>query len=859
MPSHEASWPQKHPLLAAAIFFAIGIAFQIEIAFTLKTTLWLLCVALAWIPLSWRRLTPPWPIAPLIILAAMLLTQSRTMVLDEPLPHDVRELVPRTPQHARLQGRVATDPALSETGLQFEVETSRIELEGFWKNTKGRVLVRIADHKEKPGKSKNQNPIGEGSTPSRGASKTDSFGPLIPRHPEGGASSQPHRSTVRDGDNNIAYGKEIELEGVLAPPRTARNFGLFDEAEYLRRMEIFLVLQVHDHSDAKVLGVSNGFEWIFRGRQAIAQRLTLGIEDRSLAVGIIRGMLLGYREDIPREVNHSFRRTGTLHVFAISGSHISLIALSLLFLLKPTQLPKAWCCWIVLPTLTLYVVATGLRASSIRSLVMAAVVILGWSLERPSALLNNLAAAALLILIWDPLQLIDTGFQLSFVVVASLILVAPWMEKEVTTRLQPDPFIPTPYVPPWRRAIVGPSQMVASLLVVSLAAWIGSLWINIYYFHLLSFVSLLANLLIVPLASASVGIGVASLLLGCLWNELAVTLNTSHALLIELMVAISQELGSWKVGYIYVPQIAVGWIVLGYAWIAGMLFSMARKKWGNLIILLLLGGLTISTATALAWRSREIRVDVMDLGSGQCVLVTGPHFERILVDAGSARDGRYLVEPFLRSRGVNAIDLAILSHGDSAHFGGFADVMAEIPIRRVIVSDAPFRSPEYRLLLAKIRASRIPLEEWNMGKTTTLELGTLHALWPPEHPWGLSADDLALVLEMQTPHGNLLLAADIGDPVERKLSGFAQPCSALIQGINATESSLTAFYLAEAHPKFLLLNTAEWPLKARPSPETQKRMEESDARIHRTDQQGGAILRFNEKGVTVEPFRPLPR
>ena len=118
-------------------------------------------------------------------------------------------------------------------------------------------------------------------------------------------------------------------------------------------------------------------------------------------------------------------RAGTYHIFAVDGLRIGLLAGICLGLLRLLQIPRALCGAVVLPVLWFYVGLTGWPASAVRATIMASVVIAGWALRRPGDLINSLCAAALIILMWQPEQLFQPGFQLSFLVVACIALIVP--------------------------------------------------------------------------------------------------------------------------------------------------------------------------------------------------------------------------------------------------------------------------------------------------------------------------------------------------------------------------------------------------------------------------------------------------
>ena len=216
-------------------------------------------------------------------------------------------------------------------------------------------------------------------------------------------------------------------------------------------------------------------------------------------------MTLGWKPALTNEVYEPFMRSGTMHIFAISGLHIALIAGILAGLLRMFQVPRIGCGWVVIPLIWFYTAATGWQPSAIRSTVMMSIIIGGWALKRPSDLVNSLAAAAFIILLWDPQQIFGASFQLSFLVVLSIALLVPPLDAARDRLLRTDPLLPAELLPRWRRWLETPLRWVTTSLAVSLAAWLGSLPLTAYYFHLLSPVTLLANLCIVPLEQPGAG------------------------------------------------------------------------------------------------------------------------------------------------------------------------------------------------------------------------------------------------------------------------------------------------------------------------------------------------------------------
>src|SRR5262249_43424165 len=153
--------------------------------------------------------------------------------------------------------------------------------------------------------------------------------------------------------------------------------------------------------------------------------LHAGLEDQSQIAGMLTGMTIGERAEIPPETYGEFQQDGVFHVFAINGLHVGIVTGILVILLRIVRIPRRWCALVAIPLLTLYVWATGAHAGAVRALVMASVWLIGWMLVRPVDLLSATAAAAGVLLIFDPSQFFDSGFLLSFTVVLALVLLVP--------------------------------------------------------------------------------------------------------------------------------------------------------------------------------------------------------------------------------------------------------------------------------------------------------------------------------------------------------------------------------------------------------------------------------------------------
>jgi len=203
-----------------------------------------------------------------------------------------------------------------------------------------------------------------------------------------------------------------------------------------------------------------------------------------------------------------------MHLFAIDGLRIALNSGILVALLRVLQISRAWCGLIAVPAIWFYTAATGWKPSAIRASVMMTVVIGGWALKRPTDLINSLAAAAFIILLWEPRQLFEASFQLSFFVVLIIGLVTPPLNKISDRLLKADPLLPNELLPQWRRSLNFLMRLLARYCLLSFVAWIGSIPLSAKYFHLFSPVSTFANIIAVPLGTLSLTSNLGVLICG---------------------------------------------------------------------------------------------------------------------------------------------------------------------------------------------------------------------------------------------------------------------------------------------------------------------------------------------------------
>src|SRR5205809_6341350 len=337
------------------------------------------------------------------------------------------------------------------------------------------------------------------------------------------------------------FGDELKLFGTAEPIARPRHPGEFDMRAYLARHDVRRMLFARYPEDGTLIRHGGGNP-ILRAAQAsrtwMQNALCHGLEDAPEAKSFISGIVLGIRHDTPEDIEEPFQQTGTIHLFAVAGLHVGIVAALLWVLAAVARLPCKRAAAFIIPSLFFYAAVTGLHIPALRAAVMASILVGSYFFERRVFLPNSLAAAAFFILCWNTNELFSTGFQLSFAVVGAIVLFADPFFRHFQRFAAPDPFLPQSLVRGPRRWMHSSYERLCGGASVSLAAWIGSLPLILWYFHLVTPISLLANLVVVPIAFFVLAVALLSLVTTPLLPSVALVLNNDNWTLATLVISI---------------------------------------------------------------------------------------------------------------------------------------------------------------------------------------------------------------------------------------------------------------------------------------------------------------------------------
>jgi competence protein ComEC len=530
-------------------------------------------------------------------------------------------------------------------------------------------------------------------------------------------------------------GSLLEVVVTVARPRGPEAEGAFDEAAYLRRQGIHVVLR---GGSFRVVGRRSGLG-------AVADRLRRGVARSLEAVppgerrAVLAGVVLGEDEGLDQELRDRFRASGLYHLLAVSGQNVAYVVAGMILLAWTLGFPR----WIgevgALAAVFAYVLAVGWQPSVVRAGVAGGLASLAWLASRPRDRWYFLLVGAAVLLAWSPYSLLEPGFQLSFAAVAAIFVLVPRIEA----RLEGYPL---------------PVKLAE---IVALSAACGAATAPILWLHFgaIPVYSLAANALAAPIVAPLLGLALAAAALHPLLPEAASALAWIDSWLAAYLAFCARAVG----GLPY-AQVESGRALLALLGAAALLAVLVLSRRPRLRRAAAVAGAVL--ALVAAWRSvpdhapplpNGLRITVLDVGQGDAILLQVPE-GAVLVDQGPPEAD---VAGQLESLGVERLTALVLTHPQRDHIGGAADVLEALEVGTVLDPRIPAESEDHDAAVAAAREQDVPVLAVRAGQRLRVGALRLEVLWP-DGP-GLPGDDPnnhAVVLVATYGRIDALLTAD---------------------------------------------------------------------------------------------------
>ncbi len=649
---------------------------------------------------------------------------------------------------------------------------------------------------------------------------------------------------IRSDSLQGVAGSRLHFSGDLQPLPRPRNPHQFDYASFLSRRDT--------HSQIFVSGillhdpVGNPPFWI---RQQIRMRTSLTRLFSDENAGLARAIILGDRSDLDPGLRTGFSRAGLAHLMAVSGMHVGFILMPVWFVLPWfRRTPALRVAGLALggSLLLCYAGVTGFSVSVSRASLMAFFMMLARLFHKPGTSMNILGAAALLLLIHDPMMLFDIGFQLSFLAVIIILTTLPG------TRYM---------LPPAHR--YRKTGALFQFVMVSVLVQGGLYPLLIHYFNEFSIAGPLSNTLAVPFVQFMFLWTFLCLAIGLFLPDMAALANIPGDLILTGLTGYVARIGahpaSWIEGTLPGSWLYGVWF-FGTALLAGLRIPVLRFKMaaGLLFCLAMLQAVQLHDQL----RKPGLEVVFFDVGQGDAVLLTTPGGYHYLYDTGIWSPGFDSAErtiiPELKAMGINKLDGVILSHPHADHIGGIVSLMHHMPIDTIYQSPVPHDTRLYHRYMELASQMNIPVRLLTTGQMITTDPAMpMLVLAPSEGIRASDPNNQSVVLKVLYGETRLLLTGDAEEEAEEFMVeqfGTFLRTDLLKVGHHASRTSSTTPFLELVRAPEAVASLGLRNRYQHPHAEATRRLLNAGTFTRFTSLEGALIYRSDGTGYTNVPW-----
>lgn len=709
----------------------------------------------------------------------------------------------------------------------------------------------------------------------------------------------------------LRYGARVSVGTTLERTGNYRNPGVSSLAEYLERRDFVATGIIK--SPASIVRLDDApvfplLAWLYDWRERLQREIDSRFSPET--AGVLDAALLGNRYNLSREATERFREGGTFHVLVISGLHISFIG-GLVFLVV-RRLTKRRLVQFVLPAIIVwaYSLAVGAEASVIRAALMFTFAGFAAIVFRQATSLNALGGAAVVILVHSPKELFDPSFQLTFLSVLAIVVIAWPLLLRFAAIGSWHPVRSTPYPPScarglkifceilfwsekkWQQELARSShhcrlfkapgslwleryhlqsslRYVFGAMVVSASVQLVLLPLMIVYFHRVSLAALVLNIVVSVLLAVLIAVALLALLIVQVSTTLAAPFFKLANSINWLMVHSVDPFSNLRLSELRLPEYSgPAGLIYALYYLPLVFLAIALAHWRPLAsphesrsrierfvfpvvtVQLSLIAIVILHPFSSGRASGTLRVDFLDVGQGDCALVTMPDGTTLLVDGGgrpafaastdsARRIGETVVSEYLWWRGLSKIDFVLATHADADHTDGLNDVVENFEVRGAFIGRSPVEKAEFVKLSETLRARGTHVETIQAGDVMRFGDVEVSVLWPLPVSSGSTNND-SIVLRIKLGSRSILLTGDIEKPTEGALIAMQTGLRADVVKVphHGSKTSSTDAFVQATRPAFAIISVGRTSMFGHPHKEVVDRWQASGATVLTTGHSG---------------------
>jgi competence protein ComEC len=573
------------------------------------------------------------------------------------------------------------------------------------------------------------------------------------------------RLTVEGRLDDLHHGDAVEVVGRLWAPGLPSNPGEMDYRSHLLDQRITAEVRTKRSGD-RVTRLDEGwrasaFGWLaaVRGWGARALQAALPRDEAGLAAAL----LLGDGTAMDRDEWDAFVRTGVVHVLAISGQHLVILAGFVWLVLRIAGTRRRYGAWLVMAVMVGYALLTGAKPSAVRAAVMVCTLCGGIVLRRPVIPANAFALAWLVVVAINPADPFTAGCQLSFVSVFVLVWgLGKWLAPRPLTPLEA--LIEESRTLPEKvaRATV---RVLATAYAVSLVLGVVNAPLLLAWQNIVSPSGVVLGPPLVLLTSVALIAGFLLLLVAPVGSWAAWPLAQLTRRSLEGCEALVRAAETVPGGWVYAPGPAAWWLTGFYLAVAGVVLLAGR--WRRACLVTLAAWVLLGLVLSFDRRTQdELRVTFLAVGHGGCVVIETPDGRVLVYDAGTTTGPdvvRRVVAPYLWGRGIARIDEVFISHADLDHFNGLTELAKRFPIGQVTLTSSFVAkpSPGVDATLTALDRRGVNRRTAKAGDRFSAGDVAIEVLHPPETGPDGNENARSLVLLIRHAGHTILLTGDL--------------------------------------------------------------------------------------------------
>ena len=635
------------------------------------------------------------------------------------------------------------------------------------------------------------------------------------------------------GDNNAHVGDKVYFEGSVMESWGYYNDGAFDIETYHRSMLICGTLNGRLYVSERA-GSKWVLPWLAVVREAHIERLTELIHGEE---GLIAVALLTGENSLSHEEREHFRKAGIAHLLALSGFHVAMTAGGISFLMKYAVSHTRIRAVVIIAALIIYCLYTGASPSTVRATWMMCLYFGRITVLRRYDKHVALAFALVIMLIVNPYQILGRGFQFSFLAVIAIYYVVPWLRKGM---------------------LKGDHWLVQSLRII-LSVQLVLLPIILETYGAIGIYSLVGNLLVVPVVALSMSLSGVGLLLSYISWPVARFIAFGAFLLNRYMLNVGMVLGSLPLADIVMGQFT--WpLVLTY-YLTLSLWVADKKVLRSYALACLVVLIVITNISGY----RQLKISMLDVGNGDAIFIQ--HRGRtMLIDGGGVPSmagdniGKRVLLPFMVSNGIRRIDLVMASHGDFDHVYGIIELMDQVPLGCIVVTDVyeTEGNGTMDVLISKAEGHGVPVIYCSKGSRVTMGHVTMEILYPPEDFETDDTNRQSLIALLRKGDFSMLFTGDGVKEDERALvelyGDSISGLDVLKVGHHGSSTSTDLDFLKHISPKISLVSAGRNNPYGHPTPEVMTILNSHSDRVFVTAESGQITLTVHDNRIITDTY-----